>query len=242
MEIRKRENGAQLKKIQTIKELPSEDQPYERFKKFGAEAMSDSELLAILIRSGTKGANSLALAQRILLLCPFSQGLSGLYHLSVKELQSIPGIGEVKAIQLKCIGEISKRIASRTALKNLRFNDPQSIADFYMERLRHEEQEFVYCMMLDTKNNFLGDEYLSKGTVNSSPVSPRELFLKALSHHAVSIVLIHNHPSGDPTPSSDDIEITIRIASAGRILGIRLLDHIVIGDNRFTSLAHYIEE
>ncbi len=220
----------------TIKELPNEERPYERFKRFGPEAMSDSELLAVILRTGTRGLNSMELARRVLMLCPFNEGLSGLYHLSLKQLQSLPGVGEVKAIQLKCIGELSKRIALRNARKSLKFNDPGSIAEFYMEKLRHCEQEFVFCMMLDSKNNYLGDECISKGTVNSSLLSPRELFLKALSYHAVNIVLIHNHPSGDPTPSADDMDITGRVAEGGELIGIRLLDHIIIGDNRYVSL------
>ena len=223
-------------KNQSIRELFEQERPYEKFMSFGASALTDAELLAIILRSGTKGVSSLELAGRILSEARIESGLSGLFHMSLKQLEIFPGIGRVKAIQLKCICEISKRIARSSAAKVLQFNDPSSIAEFYMEKLRHEEQEHVYCMMLDGRNSFLGDECITKGTVNCSLVTPREVFLKAFSHHAVSIILIHNHPSGNPVPSKDDIDITQRIYNAGELIGIQLLDHIVIGGNSYASI------
>ena len=219
-----------------IKELFEQDRPYEKFEQLGAEALTDAELLAIILRSGTKGISSLALSHMILSKCKQENGICGLFHLSLKELESFPGIGSVKAIQLKCICEISKRISKKEAKRLLVFNQPASIAGYYMEALRHEEQEHVYCMMFDSKNALLSDECITKGTVNESLLSPRELFLKALSNRAVSIALVHNHPSGDPTPSREDVDITQRIYNAGRMLGIPLLDHIIIGGNRYTSI------
>ena len=127
-----------------------------------------------------------------------------------------------------CIRDRAKRV--------LDFKEPESIAHYYMETLRHEEQEHVICMMLDTKNHFLGDICLTKGTVNTSLISPRELFLEALAFHAVHLILVHNHPSGDPSPSAEDIQVTRRIARAGALLGITLLDHIVIGGQNYVSL------
>lgn len=141
----------------------------------------------------------------------------------------------MKAVQIKCIGELSKRIAQTTARKGLQFTKPWSIADYYMERLRHKEQEELICMMLDTKNHLLGEEMIFKGTVNASLVSPREVFLAAMSYHAVGILLVHNHPSGDPAPSQADLDFTQRILEAGELLGISLLDHIIIGDCRYLS-------
>ena len=139
-------------------------------------------------------------------------------------------------MQIKCIAELSKRMAAASAGKKLDFRDPESIASYYMELLRHEEQERLICAMLDTKNHFLGDVTVTIGTVNTSLISPRELFLEALAFHAVHLILIHNHPSGDAAPSREDITVTKRIARAGELLGITLLDHIIIGDRQYVSL------
>ena len=220
-----------------IKNLPEEQRPYEKCFKQGENTLSDSELLAVILRSGTQGKNSLALAQEILHFMEDSAycGLAGLIHVSLQDLMRIHGIGQVKAVQLKCIGELSRRIARTAARPQLVMNDPSSIAAYYMEQLRHEEQELVLCMMSDVKGHFLGDKVLTRGTVTGSLVTPREIYLEALRYHAVSLILIHNHPSGDPTPSQEDMEITARIYQAGDLLGIHLLDHIVIGDQRYCS-------
>ena len=157
-------------------------------------------------------------------------------HCTRQELLQIRGVGEVKAIQLQCIGELSKRMAAAGARKGLCFHDPASIADYYMERLRHEDQEVLLCMMLDTKNQLLGEKEITRGTVNATMISPRELFLAALQFRAVHILLVHNHPSGIPEPSGDDITVTRQIRRAGEMLGITLLDHIIIGDHCYTSM------
>ena len=219
-----------------MKQLPAQMRPYEKFRKLGAEKLSDEELLAIILRSGTRGSSSLALAGEILTCSPAYPGLLGLHHLSLAELQEIKGIGEVKAIQIKCIGELSRRIARSASKSALCFQEPGTIADYYMEDMRHLEQETLVCMMLDTRNHFLGDVEISRGTVNASQVSPREIYLAAMSCHAVYIILVHNHPSGDPIPSEEDIRITRRVCQAGEILGISLLDHIIIGDLTYCSL------
>lgn len=220
-----------------MKQLPEEQRPYEKCFAQGAEALSDSELLSVILRSGTQGKNSLALAQEILKFMEVYSysGLMGLMHVSVQDLMKIHGIGQVKAVQLKCIGELSKRIARTAARPQLVMNNPASIAAYYMEELRHEEQELVICMMSDVKGHFLGDKVLTRGTATGSMVTPREIYMEALRRHAVSLILIHNHPSGDPTPSPDDMQITTRIYQAGELLGIHLLDHIVIGDQRYCS-------
>lgn len=222
--------------MNTIKNMPLTMRPYEKFKMIGAEKLQDEELLAIILRSGTKGRSSIELAKELLNLSNVQKGLLGLQHLTVAELMDLPGIGEVKAIQIKCICELSKRIAKSNSFHLLEFDRPDTIADYYMEELRHEEQESLICMMLDTKNHFLGDILISKGTVNASLVSPREIFLAALSYHAVNIILIHNHPSGVSTPSEEDLLITNRIQQIGYMLGIILLDHIIIGDLTYCSL------
>lgn len=210
--------------------------PYEKCLAYGAQALTDAELLAVIIRSGASGISAVHLAEQILKLNRQDRGLLGIHHLSMSELKELRGIGEVKAIQIKCIGELSKRIARTAARERLTFDEPASVADYYMEFLRHEEQEQMICMMLDTKNHLLGEEKLSKGTVNTSAISPRELFLAALSYRAVSILMVHNHPSGDATPSREDILLTQRVKLAGEMLGIYLLDHIVIGDCTYCSM------
>lgn len=220
----------------TTKELPREERPYEKCLEKGPETLTDAELLAVILRCGSRDLPSVDLAREILRQCPSREGLLGIHHLSVAQLQEISGVGPVKAVQIKCIGELSKRMARLAAGRKLNFQDPASIASYYMEALRHEEQEILICMMLDTKNHFLGDVAVTRGTVNTSLISPRELFLEALRHHAVHLVLVHNHPSGDPSPSLEDLSVTRRISRAGELLGIALLDHIIIGDRQYISL------
>lgn len=219
----------------TIKNIPEEERPYEKCLLHGPESLSDSELLAVILRTGTCGSSSLELARKILQQGNPEEGLLGIHHLTLQELMELKGIGQVKAIQVKCIGELSKRIACLTAQKELNFQDPYTIANYYMEKMRHEEQEQMVCMMLDTKNQLLGEKIISKGTVNSSLVSPRDLLLAALRYRAVYIILVHNHPSGNPMPSKDDILFTQRIQDACNLTDIPLLDHIIIGDQKYFS-------
>lgn len=151
-----------MTEYKTMKELPEQDRPYEKCVRFGAHALTDAELLAVLLRTGTKGSTSVAMAEEVLKLSKDKEGLLGLHQVSMAQLQSVRGIGQVKAVQIKCIGELSKRIAGRSARKGLSLNHPQTIADYYMEKLRHEEQEQLLCMMLDTKNHLLGEEMIFK--------------------------------------------------------------------------------
>ncbi len=225
-----------MKQKNTIKDIPVQDRPYERCLAFGPEHLTDAELLAVILRTGRRGSNSLELSYEILRLAQTREtGMSGLYHLSVQELMAIPGVGKVKAIQLKCIGELSRRMARHRARERLSFDAPATIADYYMEEMRHLEQEVLLCMMLDTKNHLLGEKKIFLGTVNASLVSPRELFLEALRFQAVHIILVHNHPSGDPAPSREDVQITQRVRQGGELLGIYLLDHIIIGEHTYIS-------
>lgn len=213
--------------------------PYEKFEIFGAQSLTNSELLAIIIRTGTKDANSIELGKKILNLSNGrgqTNGLLSLQHLTLEELMKIKGIGKVKAIRIKCVTEFSRRIAMETFKKGIRFDKPATIADYYKEQVRHLEVEQVILVMTDGKNQFLKDCVLSIGTVNMSLISPREIFMTALKAHAVHILLVHNHPSGDPTPSRDDIEITKRIHEASQLMNIPLVDHIIIGDNTYMSL------
>lgn len=224
-----------MKYSQRIQELPPDERPYEKCLHSGPEKLTDSELLAVVLRSGTRGSSSVQLADEVLHLGQNEQGLLGIYHLSMEDLMQIRGIGQVKAVQIKCIGELSKRIATREAGKLLDFHSPDTIAAYYMERMRHEEQEQMICTMLNTKNQFLGDEVISRGTVNSSLVSPRDLILAAFRHRAVYMILVHNHPSGNPEPSKDDLLFTKRVWEAGALVDIPLLDHIVIGDHSISA-------
>lgn len=219
-----------------MKERPVSERPYEKCLSKGPQALTDAELLAVILRTGVRGSTSLELAYRILSLTNTSgSALAGIHHLSGNQLMKIKGIGKVKAIQILAIAELSKRITSARARESLVFHQPETIAAYYMEQLRHKEQEVLICMMLDTKNQLLGERELFRGTVNASIISPREVFLDALRQQAVNIILIHNHPSGDPSPSREDVLITERIRQAGELLEIHLLDHIVIGDHQYVS-------
>ncbi len=211
--------------------------PYEKCLRFGCASLSDAELLAVILRCGTKGTSATHLAQQLLESMPHKDGLLGLVHSSVCDLTKIAGIGEVKAIQLKCIGELSKRISMQSRQESLSFCQPESVAGYYMERLRHEEQEELILVMLDTKSRLIADRMITKGTVNASLISVREVFLNALKYGAVSILLLHNHPSGDATPSEEDIRVTEKVHKAGEMMDIPLLDHIVIGDQCYVSFA-----
>ena len=224
-----------MEKINTIKEMYKEDRPYEKCEKFGAENLTDTELLAILIRTGTKGENSLELSRKLLYKNGFHNGLAGIHKWSLDELIQIKGIGKVKAIQLKCIAELSKRIAQTGRQQTVVMQNAFSVADYYMEQLRHEEKEHLMLCMFDTKCHLIADSILSIGTVNASLISPREIFLKAFEYHAVHVILVHNHPSGNPLPSRQDIEVTRKIVEGGRLLGIELADHIIIGDKKYFS-------
>ena len=222
---------------QTMKELLEEERPYEKCGRFGAKSLTDIELLAVLLRSGTKGGNVLETAKKILYPSGREGGLTRLPSYSQDALMKIPGIGKVKAIQILCLCEMARRIAKEKAKEPLSFDRPETIASYYMEDMRHLKQEELKLLMLNTKSKLLGETRIPKGTVNMSVISPRELFIEALQKDAVSIILLHNHPSGDPEPSREDILVTKKIAKAGELIGITLMDHIIIGDQSYVSLA-----
>ena len=213
-----------------------EAMPYERFLKYGAESLTDTELLAIILRTGTKDKNAMELASDILHLQENMNGkLVSLHQISLEELQKIHGIGEVKAVKIKAIGELAKRM-SRQSVRNVRrFDSPDKIAEYYMESMRHYTMECVMLLMLDNKGHMLGERKISKGTVNASLISPREIFIQALKFDASSIVLLHNHPSGDTVPSKQDKMITKQIYECSKLMNIPLIDHIIIGDNTYSS-------
>lgn len=221
----------------TMKELMEDERPYEKCLSYGPEHLTNTELLAVLLRTGTKGMNSLELARNILQTQSGEEDILKIHHLTMQKLKKIKGIGKVKAIQIICLSELAKRLAKTSAKEGLIFNLPSSIAEYYMEEMRHQKQEHMKLLMLNTKSMLIGEKNISKGTVNASLVSPRELFIEALECGAVSIIMIHNHPSGDPTPSKSDFLLTKRVKDAGDLIGIELLDHIIIGNNCYISFA-----
>ena len=217
-----------------MKTLPGSERPYEKCLLMGPHSLNDVELLAVLLRCGTQGENVIDLARNILYK-DNEEGLLSIHHLTLEKLLDIKGVGKVKAVQILCISELAKRLAKASAKERLCFQAPESIASYYMEELRHEKQERTKLLMLNTKSMLLGENDISKGTVDSSIITPRELFIEALQKNAAAIVIMHNHPSGDPTPSQDDIDTTARIKKAGELIGIPLLDHIIIGNNCYSS-------
>lgn len=217
----------------TMKEMPESEKPYEKCIQHGVQALSDAELLAVILRTGTREHTSLQTAQQ--LLRGGEGNLLNLITMTREEMQKIPGIGQVKAVQMKCAAELAMRIARTRRAVRISLNQPESVAGYYMETLRHEPREKLLLAMFDAKCSLLGDEVISVGTVKHSLVSPREVFLKALQYKAVHIVLLHNHPSGDPAPSEADKLVTERIAACGEMMDIALADHIIIGDNSYVS-------
>ena len=222
-----------------MKHMIEEERPYEKCDRFGAGSLTDVELLAVILRTGTKGESALDLARK--LLYPENgmpnRGETHLQSWTKEELMKVHGIGKVKAIQILCLCELSKRLSRLSARSELDFSKPDTIAEYYMEDMRHRNQEHIKLLMLNGRSRLISESEISKGTINMSIISPREIFLEALQKGAVYIILLHNHPSGDPTPSREDILITKRIREAGMILGIELLDHIIIGDNCYVSFA-----
>ncbi len=217
--------------LKTASELP-----YERFKRFGPENLTEIELLAIILRTGTRDNHVLQVAEEVMSLARYpKEGLLGLYDVTLDELMGIRGIGEVKAVRLKCLTELSMRMSMAKAREGLNLTSSGQVAAYFMEKLRHRETECVVVACVDAKGQLICERKLSEGSVNMSLISPREIFLAALESRAVNIVLVHNHPSGDPTPSRSDRELTRNVRDTGEKMGIRLLDHVIIGDNRYVS-------
>ncbi|MFC4809000.1 RadC family protein [Paenibacillus sp. GCM10023250] len=216
-----------------LRGIPNEDRPRERLMTVGADALSHAELLAILLRTGTNNESAVLLATRILQQCG---SLRGLVDMSVAELTRIRGIGPAKAAQLRAGIELGRRIARSRQGDLPTIRKPADAANLMMEELRYLKQEHFVCLYLNTKNQVILTETLSVGTLNATLVHPREVFRAAIKCSSSSLICLHNHPSGDPTPSPEDIALTRRLAEAGELVGIDVLDHLVIGDNRFISL------
>ena len=226
-----------MKQKSTMLSMPENDRPYEKCLLFGPEKLQDEELLAIILRTGTAGSNVLEISRAILNRARGSDGLLAVHQLSVNELMEIPGVGQVKALQIRCLSELCKRLASLRGREGEELNSPERIAARYMERLRHEPQENIILLLLDKKNHMLGEQYISRGTVDASVITPREILIEALKAQAVNLILLHNHPSGNPSPSREDICLTERIRQAAEMIGMHLIDHIVIGDQTYYSFV-----
>lgn len=216
-----------------MKELPKSEQPYEKVEKAGAETLSNAELLAVIIRAGTKNIRSVDAAQNI--LKERNENLLNLFDLTLEELKKLPGIGRVKAIQLKCIAELATRITKEKRHSHLCMTNAQTVAAYYMEQMRHYRQEHLKIAFFDSKCQLIGDSLICIGSVNTTLIPTREIFLKALEYEAVYVIMLHNHPSGNAIPSKEDIYATQKVAEAGEVLGIQIADHIVIGDNQYYS-------
>jgi DNA repair protein RadC len=217
----------------TIKNLPAELRPRDRLDKEGAEALSNAELLAILLRIGNKDESAVQLASRIL-----SQvgDLKNLASQSLDDLKSVKGVGLAKGAQIIAAIELGKRIAKSNGGSKPIIKSPEDVVQLLMEEMRHLDREYIKAVSLNTKNMVIAVETISVGSLSSSIVHPREVFKNPIKRSAAAIVLVHNHPSGDPSPSKEDIDITRRLAEVGKLLGVDVLDHIIIGDNRWTSL------
>ncbi len=214
-----------------IKDIPKEGRPRERFLKHGPEVLSDAELFAILLRTGTKGENVIDMSNR--LISEF--GLSNLFSCSLRELQKIKGIGPSKAMQILTIAEIQKRInQSKHPIKKI--TCAKDVFDLFHERLKDEKQEHFYIIMLNSQNNIIEQPLLiTRGILNASIIDSREVFKSAIRNSALRVILVHNHPSGDPSPSPEDREVTEELIDAGELLGIKVLDHVIIGEDGWWS-------
>ena len=220
-----------------IKDLPLDERPYEKLEKYGAETLSNAELLAIIIRCGNKNETSVALAQRILMQDEEGKGPSFINNMSLEQLRSLDGIGRVKAIQIKALMEFSKRIASPLCSSDkIHIKCSGDVSRLFMEEMRYLKKEVFKSVLVNTKNQLIKQINVSMGSLDTSIVHPREVFSEAIKASASAVLFVHNHPSGDPEPSPEDIATTKRLIEAGNILGIRVLDHLIIGDGVYISL------
>ena len=213
-----------------IKELLPDSRPREKCLKHGPEFLSDAELFAILLRTGYAGENVIDMSNRLI----SKYGLDKLFECSLKELQQIKGIGLAKAMQILSIAEIGKRrVLSEKSLEKI--NCAENVFNLFHEKLKDKKEEHFYIIMLNTQNYIIREQLISKGILDASIIHPREIFKPAIKNSASKIILIHNHPSGDPTPSEEDLEITKTLMKNGEDLGIKVLDHIIIGNGKFWS-------
>ncbi|SET70022.1 DNA replication and repair protein RadC [Oceanobacillus limi] len=216
-----------------IKDVPKEDRPRERLLKLGANQLSNQELLAIVLGSGTKNESVMTLANRVLM---HFEGLNLLKDATIEELTAIKGIGSAKGVLILSAIEIGKRMSQYKPNERYVIRSPEDGADYIMEEMRTLNQEHFVVLFLNTKNQIIHQQTIFIGSLNASIVHPREVYREAVKRSAASIIVAHNHPSGDPTPSQEDIHVTRRLVDSGKMIGIELLDHLVIGDRKFVSL------
>jgi DNA repair protein RadC len=216
-----------------IRELPESEKPRERLRDLGPAALSDAELLAIILRVGIEGLNALQLAQRLL---SDYRGLSGLLKAGIEDLAAQRGMGEAKAAQLKAALEIGRRLLLSASEERLQIRSPTDAAQLMLAEMSHLDQEHLRAICLDTKNRVQKVQTVYIGSLNSSMVRIGEVFKEAIRLNSAALIVVHNHPSGDPTPSPEDVLVTRQIVEAGKLLDIEVLDHLVIGQGRFVSL------
>ena len=217
----------------TVREMPEEDRPRERLARLGPEALRDAELLAVLIRTGTRDLGVVALAERV--LAHFGD-LRSLSRASIEELQQVKGMGAVKAIEIKAALELGLRLAAHTDRHRWRIRSAQDVVDFLMLRFKDCETEHFKCLLLNARHEVLKVVDVSGGGLDGTAALPRDVFRQAVREGACAVIVCHNHPSGDPEPSRDDLSLTKRLAEAAAIVGVDLLDHVVFGDGRYASL------
>ena len=221
-----------------LKQLPESERPYEKLEMYGEKILSNSELLAIIIKTGTKEDTAVGLAQKILSIKNNGDNnLRFLQEISIEELKNIKGIGRVKAIQLKAVCEIAKRM-SRPLNLNKTIKKPQDVADLLIEELKYEKREIVKVIILNTKNVVQKILNITEGNDSKAVIRPKEVLQEVIKMGMPKMVLVHNHPSGDPTPSNRDYEVTQKVQEAAILMGIELLDHIVIGDGKYESIFY----
>lgn len=217
-----------------INDIPQNERPIEKLVKFGADTLSNAELIAILLRSGTKGENIISLSSRLL---AEAQGLDGLLDFDLEKATNIKGIKTVKACQIVAMTELFRRFNTLKSQRDeFKISSPKDVTTLLINEMSNLNQEVLKLILLNTKNIVIGVRDVFKGSLNSSIVHPREIFREAVSKGSANIIICHNHPSGDPTPSKEDINITLRIKQCGDLMGIGLLDHIIIGNNSYVSL------
>lgn len=216
----------------TIKSIPAEDRPQEKLLKYGASVLTNSELIAVVLRTGSKKENVIMLAQRLLM--EDGKGLRNISEGTLENFKKYKGINNVKAAKLLAVVELSKRI-STLKIDKIKITSPNDAAIVMMEELRYCKKEYFKIIILDTKNNIIKVPQISEGSLNSSIVHPREVFIEAIKSSSSSIILVHNHPSGEVEPSHEDIVLTNRLVECGKIIGIKVIDHIIIGDGIFFS-------
>lgn len=219
-----------------IKDLPEMEKPYEKLENYGATKLSDAELLAVMLKSGTKNKTSVELAQEILLLDTEEKGLTFLKDIPTDELQKIKGLGRVKAIQLKAVVELAARISTPRKIIRKIITSPEEVANILMAEMRDETQEIMKVLILNTRNEVIRIATVGIGTANSNLIEVRDVFKEPIRSNATKIILAHNHPSGDPSPSKSDITFSVKMSEIGAVMGIEVLDHIIIGNGKFSSL------